>query len=286
MTPRRRLDTELVRRGLVATRSQAQELVVAGRVTVNGAPADKTARMVGSAEAVVVLGPPARFVSRGGLKLEAALEHFKMAVSGLVCLDAGVPTGGFTDCLLQGGASSVWALDVGHGQLDPSIRHHPRVTVRERCNVRGLTPADLGGPVDLVVADLSFISLTTVAPALVSCTREEGDLIVLVKPQFELGRRHVSAGRGVITDPLLWREALDGVAAAFRDLGAPAVGVLRSPITGGSGNVEFLLRALSPAPALTPLSWPARSTPWSAEHGQDPGRRPSAPARGSQVGPG
>lgn len=243
MTPRRRLDTELVRRGLATTRSQAQELVISGRVTVNGAPADKAARMVGAGEAVVVLGPPPRFVSRGGLKLEAALERFDMAVSGLVCLDAGASTGGFTDCLLQRGAASVWALDVGHGQLDPSIRHHPRVIVRERCNVRGLTPGDLGGPVDLVVADLSFISLTTVAPALVGATREEGDLVVLVKPQFELGRRHVSAGRGVITDPLLWREALDAVAAAFHQAGATASGVVRSPITGGAGNVEFLLRA-------------------------------------------
>ncbi|MFN0027695.1 MAG: TlyA family RNA methyltransferase [Acidimicrobiales bacterium] len=243
MRPRRRLDTELVRRGLVATRSQAQELVAAGRVTVNGAHADKAARMVGPAEAVVVLGPPPPFVSRGGLKLQAALAHFALPVSGLACLDAGASTGGFTDCLLQAGAAQVWAVDVGHGQLDPSIRHHPRVTVRERCNVRGLTPAELGGPVDLVVADLSFISLTTVASALVGCTREEGDLIVLVKPQFELGRRHVSAGRGVITDPVLWREALDAVAAALVAAGAPATAVVRSPITGGAGNVEFLLHA-------------------------------------------
>ncbi len=243
MTLRRRLDTELVRRGLVTTRSQAQELVGAGRVTVNGAPAGKAARMVGAGEAVVVLGPPPRFVSRGGLKLQAALEHFNVQVNGLSCLDAGASTGGFTDCLLQGGAASVWALDVGHGQLDPSIRHHPRVVVRERCNVRNLTPSALGGPVDLVVADLSFISLTTVAPALVGCTREEGELVVLVKPQFELGRRHVSAGRGVITDPVLWRQALDEVAAALDLAGAPALGVVRSPITGGAGNVEFLLQA-------------------------------------------
>ena len=240
---RRRLDLELVRRGLVPTRSQAQELVAAGRVTVGGAPADKTGRLVAPGEAVVVLGPPSRYVGRGGFKLEAALDHFGVGVEGLRCLDAGASTGGFSDCLLQRGAAEVWAVDVGHGQLHPRIRGHERVEVRERFNVRDADPARLGGGFDLVVADLSFISLTTVATALVRCTRERGDVIVLVKPQFEAGRREVSAGRGVITDPTVWDRALRGVLDAFAACGAPAVGLTRSPLTGGDGNVEFLLHA-------------------------------------------
>lgn len=240
---RRRLDAELVRRGLVPTRTQAQELVAAGRVTVAGAPADKAGRLVATGEAVVVLGPPARFVGRGGLKLDAGLEGFAVEASGRRCLDAGASTGGFTDCLLQRGAAKVWAVDVGHGQLHPAIRNHPRVVVRERLNVRHLGPEQLEGPVDLVVADLSFISLTTVAAALVGCTRERGDLVVLVKPQFESGRREVSAGRGVIRHPALWRQALVAVATAFDQAGANALSVLRSPLTGGDGNVEFLFHA-------------------------------------------
>ncbi len=240
---RRRLDVELVRRGLVPTRSQAQELVAAGRVTVGGAPADKTGRLVAPGEAVVVLGPPSRYVGRGGFKLEAALDRFAVEVRGLRCLDAGASTGGFSDCLLQRGGAEVWAVDVGHGQLHPRIRNHERVEVRERFNIRDADPARLGGCFDVVVADLSFISLTTVAAALVRCTRERGDVIVLVKPQFEAGRREVSAGRGVITDPAVWDRALRGVIDAFAACGAPAVGLTRSPLTGGDGNVEFLLHA-------------------------------------------
>ena len=188
-----------------------------------------------------MLGPPPRYVGRGGLKLQGALEHFGVAVAGRRCLDAGASTGGFTDCLLQHGAAQVWAVDVGHGQLHPRIRNDARVVVRERCNVRTLAVADIDGPVDLTVADLSFISLTTVAPALVRCTRERGELMVLVKPQFEAGRRSVSAGRGVITDPALWRAAVTNVLDAFGSLGARPSGLIRSPLTGASGNVEFLL---------------------------------------------
>lgn len=240
---RRRLDAELVRRGLAPTRTQAQELVAAGRVTVGGAPADKAARLVAPDEPVVVLGPPPRFVGRGGLKLDGALDAFSIDVTGMRCLDAGASTGGFTDCLLQRGASQVWAVDVGHGQLHPRIRHDARVAVRERCNVRDLEPAALEGTVDVTVADLSFISLTTVAPALVRCTRERGELVVLVKPQFEAGRREVSAGRGVITDPASWARAISDVAASLAAAGAAPLAVVRSPLTGGDGNVEFLLWA-------------------------------------------
>ncbi len=223
------------------TRSQAQELIAAGRVTVGGAPADKTGRLVATGEAVVVLGPPSRYVGRGGFKLEAALECFAIEVSGWRCLDAGASTGGFSDCLLQRGAAEVWAVDVGHGQLHPRIRGHERVQVRERYNVRDADPTSLGGCFDLVVADLSFISLTTVAAALVRCTRERGELVVLVKPQFEAGRREVSVGRGVITDPAVWDRVLREVLAGFASCDANAVGLARSPLTGGDGNVEFLL---------------------------------------------
>jgi 23S rRNA (cytidine1920-2'-O)/16S rRNA (cytidine1409-2'-O)-methyltransferase len=249
---RRRLDSELVRRGLAPSRTRAQELLDAGRVTVAGAPAAKPARLVAADEAVVVLGPPARYVGRGGLKLEAALDHFAIPVAGRCCLDAGASTGGFTDCLLQRGAVRVWAVDVGHGQLHPRIRHDERVVVRERCNVRDLQPDQLDGGVALTVADLSFISLTTVAPALVRCTRERGELIVLVKPQFEAGRREVSAGRGIISDPAAWGRALLGVSAAFARHRAGTVGLVRSPLTGADGNVEFLLHLRRDDPGLGP----------------------------------
>lgn len=222
-----------------------------GRVTVAGAPADKAGRLVAADEPLIILGEPLRYVGRGGLKLERALDHFAIDVAGLRCLDAGASTGGFTDCLLQRGAALVWAIDVGHGQLHPRIRHHERVEVRERLNIRAVEADTLGGPVDLVAADLSFISLTTVAAALVRCTRERGELVVLVKPQFEAGRREVSAGRGVISDPAVWHAALSRVVGAFEEHGAPTHGLARSPITGGDGNVEFLLHARrGPGPGL------------------------------------
>ncbi|MCB1005291.1 MAG: TlyA family RNA methyltransferase, partial [Acidimicrobiales bacterium] len=188
MPPRRRLDLELVRRGLATTRRQAQEHIAAGRVTVGGAPAAKPARLVAPDEPLAVLGPPPRFVGRGGEKLDAALGHFEIAVAGREALDAGASTGGFTDALLQRGARRVVALDVGHGQLDARLRADPRVVVRERTNVRHLRSGDaVGGAVDLVTADLSFISLRAVVPALLAVARPGADLVLLVKPQFEAG---------------------------------------------------------------------------------------------------
>ena len=174
MSRRQRLDAELVRRGLVASRRDATDLIDAGRVLVNGAVADKAARQVDPADAVVIEGPPARFVSRGGEKLDAALSELAIDVAGRRVLDAGASTGGFTDCLLQRGAAHVVALDVGHGQLHPRVREHPRVTVIERFNVREVTPDAIGGRVDAVVADLSFISLTLVVPALVDVCEQIG----------------------------------------------------------------------------------------------------------------
>lgn len=239
-----------MRRDLAPSRQEARALVAAGSVLVSGAPADKPARLVAASEPIVVLGPRPPFVSRGGVKLEAALERFGVSVLGLRALDAGASTGGFTDCLLQRGAEQVYAVDVGHGQLDPSLRADARVCVLERVNVRELglgtmQAVDPGfSPCPVVVADLSFISLRTVAPALCGEVAALGaDLVVLVKPQFEAGRAEVSRGKGVVRDPLVWKGALEGVASALVSAGTGIMGVMVSPLTGASGNVEFLMHA-------------------------------------------
>jgi 23S rRNA (cytidine1920-2'-O)/16S rRNA (cytidine1409-2'-O)-methyltransferase len=210
---------------------------------VGGAPALKAARLVAPHEAVEIAGAPPRYVSRAGDKLAAALDHFELDVSGLRALDAGASTGGFTDCLLQRGVAGVVAVDVGYGQLHERVRADPRVEVHERRNVRDLGPGDLGPPFRLVVADLSFISLRTVLPNLVAVAAPGADLVLLVKPQFEAGRRESSQGRGVIRDPEVWRRVLDEVARAVRALGGAIMGVMVSPIRGAEGNVEFLLHA-------------------------------------------
>ena len=217
---------------------------------VAGAPADKPARLVAAGEPIVVLGAPSPYVSRGGLKLAAALERFDVSVAALHALDAGASTGGFTDCLLQRGAVRVYAVDVGHGQLDSSLRSDQRVCVLERTNVRELTASMLRAvdpafsPCPVVVADLSFISLRTVAPALCGdVAAPEADLVLLVKPQFEVGRAAVSRGKGVVRDPDLWSQAVEGVASALVSAGTGIMGVMPSPVTGASGNVEFLLHA-------------------------------------------
>ncbi len=239
-----------MRRHLAPSRQEAQAAIAAGTVLVSGAPADKPARLVAPGEPIVVVGPPSPYVSRGGLKLEAALDRFAVDVSGRHALDAGASTGGFTDCLLQRGATRVYAVDVGHGQLDPSVRADPRVCVLERTNVRAVTLETLQAadpsfePCPVVVADLSFISLRTVAPALCGPVAAPGaDLVVLVKPQFEAGRAAVSRGKGVVRDPAEWRAALEGVASALVSAGTGIMGAMASPLTGASGNVEFLLHA-------------------------------------------
>ena len=210
---------------------------------VGGALADKPTRLVDPDEPVTLAGPPARFVGRGGEKLDAALDAFGVDVAGARCLDAGASTGGFTDCLLQRGAAAVVAVDVGHGQLHPKVRDDPRVDVRERVNVRHLEPAEVDGPFPVVVADLSFISLRTVATALVVLTSPSGDLVVLVKPQFEVGRAEASRGRGVVRDPARREEAVDGVVAALGAAGAAMMGRMVSPLTGADGNVEVFVHA-------------------------------------------
>nr|BFE69779.1 hemolysin [Actinoplanes digitatis] len=205
--------------------------------------AQKVATMIDPADPVVVTGddPATEYVSRGSHKLAGALAAFgPLAVKGRRCLDAGASTGGFTDVLLREGAARVYAVDVGYGQLAWPLRNDERVTVMERTNVRTLTPDMLGGPVELTVADLSFISLRLVLPALVGCTAADGDLALMVKPQFEVGKERVGSG-GVVRDPLLRAEAVLDVAAAGAELGLGVAGVAASPLPGPSGNVEFFL---------------------------------------------
>ena len=249
---RRRLDAELVRRGLADNRTQARAFIDGGRVLVGGAPATKAARQVDPGEAVVLTGEAPRFVGRGGEKLQGALEAFSLDPTGLRVLDAGASTGGFTDAALQHGATSVVALDVGHGQLHERLRADSRVVVMERTNLRHVDPDELG-PFGAVVADLSFISLTKVMPVLVGACTPGGWLVLLVKPQFEAGRREASRGRGVITDPVEWAGAVERVVRSAEAAGAAVSGLVCSPLRGADGNVEFLLHLTRPTPG-SPVS--------------------------------
>jgi 23S rRNA (cytidine1920-2'-O)/16S rRNA (cytidine1409-2'-O)-methyltransferase len=237
---RRRLDAELVRRGLVPSRAQATEAITAGRVLVDGGVATTAARQVAPDEAIALHGPPRTYVSRGGEKLLGALERFSVVVDGRRALDAGASTGGFTDCLLRHGASHVYAIDVGHGQLAWSLRTDARVTTVERTNLRSLQPSAIDVPVPLGVADLSFISLLTVAPALHRCTTDDADLILLVKPQFEAGRERVGR-RGVVRDPSVHAEVLVRVGAGLAEHGLVVVDAMPSPLLGPQGNREFFV---------------------------------------------
>jgi 23S rRNA (cytidine1920-2'-O)/16S rRNA (cytidine1409-2'-O)-methyltransferase len=244
--PRRlRLDAELVRRGLARSREHAAQLVASGRVSVSGAPATKPATGVTTDVAIVVREDPDReeYVSRGGHKLAGALAvlgPLGLRVAGRRCLDAGASTGGFTDVLLRAGAGEVVAVDVGYGQLAWSLRQDPRVTVHDRTNVRELTAETIGGPVDLVVGDLSFISLLLVLDPLLGVTRADGDLALMVKPQFEVGKERLGKG-GVVRDLGLRAEAVTTVADAATARGWGPRAVTASPLPGPSGNVEFFL---------------------------------------------
>jgi 23S rRNA (cytidine1920-2'-O)/16S rRNA (cytidine1409-2'-O)-methyltransferase len=235
----------MVARGLVSSRQQAADLIDGGGVLVSGTVAVKASRLVAPSEPVHLTGPRARYVSRGGEKLAAALEHFGLDVAGARALDAGSSTGGFTDCLLQHGAVSVTSLDVGRGQLHERLRSDERVDVREQIDVRGYTLEDAGGtPYDVVTADLSFISLTRALPVLAGeLGRPGADLVVLVKPQFEAGRSEASKGKGVIRDAAVHRRTLGEVCDALAAEGAHVTGAMPSPITGHAGNVEFLVHA-------------------------------------------
>ena len=226
---------------------------------VGGAVAVRASRLVAPAEPVVVTGPAPRFVGRGGEKLDSALDRFSLDVTGAVALDAGASTGGFTDCLLGRGAALVAAVDVGHGQLDARLRADARVVVLERTHVRALDPAFLTAslghervPVDVVTADLSFISLRAAVPVLAGpIVRAGGHLVLLVKPQFEVGRVEASRGRGVVREPDLWLSALRAVASSLVSTGAAIMDAMRSPIAGASGNIEFFLHAVAHAVAHT-----------------------------------
>jgi 23S rRNA (cytidine1920-2'-O)/16S rRNA (cytidine1409-2'-O)-methyltransferase len=252
MARRARLDAELVRRGLARSRAQAADLIAAGQVAVHGQAAGKPATQVGQDAAITVQqaasGPD--YVSRGGHKLAGALAAFAdLRVGGRRCLDAGASTGGFTDVLLRSGAGHVVAADVGYGQLAWNIRSDPRVTVLDRVNVRSLQPEQVAPPPELVTADLSFISLTQVLPALAECAAPGADFVVLVKPQFEVGKGQVGAG-GVVREPELRAGAVAGVAKAALALGLGVRGLTASPLPGPSGNVEYFLWLRSGAPPL------------------------------------
>ena len=239
---RERVDRLLVERGLAPTRTRAQALVMAGRVLVGDRRVEKASETFPPDAPLRVRGgddPAARYVGRGGLKLERALAEFQVNPEGFVCLDVGASTGGFTDCLLQHGARRVVALDVGHNQIDWRLRTDPRVEVREGVNARGLAPGDFGERFDLVTVDVSFISATKILPALVPLLKEGGRLVVLVKPQFEVGRGEVGKG-GVVRDPARHARVVGEVNAAALALGLRVRGVTDSPITGADGNKEFL----------------------------------------------
>ncbi len=252
---RRRLDVELVRRHLVRSREQAQEFIDAGFVEVNGMVATKAASQVEENSAIRVnTDPDEDYVSRGAHKLIGALDAFGMEVSGKVVLDAGASTGGFTDVLLRRNAAHIYCVDVGYGQLAWKIANDPRVKVMDRFNVRNLTESDLGTQVDLIVADLSFISLETVLPALVGVLKPTGDALLMVKPQFEVGKDLLGPG-GVVSENSLRIDAVNKIANKAFELGLGMAGVVASPLPGPSGNVEYFLwlnRSAS-APKLTAI---------------------------------
>ncbi len=237
---KRRVDQLLVERGLAESRERAQALVMAGYVRANGQRVNKAGATVPN-DIQLELTDRLRYVGRGGLKLEAALEHFGMDVNGKVCLDVGSSTGGFTDCLLQHGAAKVYAFDSGTGQLDWKLRNDSRVIVREGTNARYLQPADVPEPIDIAVFDVSFISVTLILPVLPPLLRLTAKLVILIKPQFEVGRAQVGKG-GIVRDPALHAEVCVRIKAAVEALGFGAE-IIESPILGAEGNREFLLYA-------------------------------------------
>jgi 23S rRNA (cytidine1920-2'-O)/16S rRNA (cytidine1409-2'-O)-methyltransferase len=240
-----RIDKLLVERKLAPSRERAQALVLAGRVLVSGQKVKKAGAGVDAEAEIRLLGPDLKYVSRGGLKLEAALHHWNLDVAGKVCMDVGASTGGFTDCLLQHGAARVIAVDTGYGQIDVRLRQDPRVRLLEKTNARYLKPADIGEVVDLAAVDVSFISATLVLPAVVASafpavSRADKQIIVLAKPQFEVGRERVGKG-GIVRDAAAQEEAVQKVRARLLELGCRQTEVMESPILGAEGNREFLL---------------------------------------------
>ena len=238
-----RIDQLLVTRGLAESRAKAQAMVLAGSVFVAGSRVDKAGATVPEDAPIDVKGAPHPYVSRGGVKLAGALDAFAMTVDGLACLDLGASTGGFTDCLLQRGAARVVAVDVGYGQLAHKLRVDPRVVVMERTNARTLEPEAIGGAVDLTVVDASFIGLGKLAPAIARCTKPGGELVALIKPQFEVGREEASRGKGVVRDEDVRRAAIDGAVREVRDAGFSIVAECDAVLEGPKGNREAFVRA-------------------------------------------
>jgi 23S rRNA (cytidine1920-2'-O)/16S rRNA (cytidine1409-2'-O)-methyltransferase len=247
-----RLDKLVVERGLAPSRERAQALVIAGRVLVNEQKVEKPGASVPSDAALRVLGDDLRYVGRGGLKLERALEHWKIDLTGRTCVDVGASTGGFTDCMLQHGAARVIAIDTGYGQIAMTLRDDPRVRLLEKTNARYLKPEDVGESADFVAMDVSFISATLVLPAVVESVQSAAssnrlEAVVLVKPQFEVGRALVGKG-GIVRDEAAQRGAVEKVTAAMRGLGFEALESIESPILGTEGNREFLLHGIKKLP--------------------------------------
>jgi len=239
---RERIDKLLVDQGLVESRTRAQALIMAGAVLVNEQRVNKPSDLVDPTSELRIKGsddPAQRYVGRGGVKLEAALKAFKVDVGGLSCLDVGASTGGFTDCLLQHGASRVVAIDVGHNQIDWRLRNDPRVEVREGVNARYLSLDDFDKPFDLIVMDVAFISATMILPAVAPLIKEGGSMILLIKPQFEVGRHEVGKG-GIVREPAKHQRVIAAVNQAAEELGLKTSGLIDSPIKGADGNVEFL----------------------------------------------
>lgn len=241
-----RLDKLLVERGLAPTRERAQAMILAGRVLVDEQKVDKPGHSVADAAALRLLGSDLRYVSRGGLKLEAALRHWQIDLTGRFCLDVGTSTGGFTDCMLQHGAERVLSIDTGYGQVADTLRRDPRVTLMERTNARNLDAGELPAGITFLAMDVSFISATLVLPPVVAAIEPAAallEIIVLIKPQFEAGRKHVGKG-GIVRDPDAHQMAIERVQACVAELGGTAIEVIDSPILGTEGNREFLLNAV------------------------------------------
>jgi 23S rRNA (cytidine1920-2'-O)/16S rRNA (cytidine1409-2'-O)-methyltransferase len=242
---RKRADLLLVARGLAATRQRARELILAGKATADGFPLTKPGSLLAESAVLKLKGEGLAYVSRGGLKLEAALEALDFQVAGKCCLDVGASTGGFCDCLLQRGARRVYAVDVGYGQLAWKLREDPRVVVIERTNIRHLTPERIPEAVDLVTIDTSFISLRIVVPAALPFLASRGDILALIKPQFEVGKGRVGKG-GVVRDAGLHQEVIASLTRFFQGLGLSAAAVIPSPILGPKGNREFIIHLVAP----------------------------------------
>ena len=239
MKIKKRLDVLLVERLYADTRSKAQAIIMSGNVYVNGQKADKAGTSFEETVEIEVRGAVCPYVSRGGLKLEKALRDFGVDVNGFVCSDSGASTGGFTDCLLQQGAKKVFAIDVGYGQLDWKIRSDERVVVMERTNIRYVTPEDLGEPLDLSVIDVSFIGLEIVLPTIKTLLKPNGQVLCLIKPQFEAGKENVGK-KGVVRDPKIHKMVLDHFVSLVDGLGFKILGLTFSPVKGPEGNIEFL----------------------------------------------